>query len=434
MTHPAIRVSNLSKRYQIGVARNGGTNFREALVELVKSPFRRFQSLSGRGSAQEDFWALKDVSFEVQQGDVVGIIGHNGAGKSTLLKVLAQIVEPTTGRIEISGRVASLLEVGTGFHPDLTGRENIYLNGAILGMKRTEIRAKFDQIVDFAEVEKFLDTPVKRYSSGMYMRLAFAVAAHLDPEILIVDEVLAVGDASFQKKCMGRIGEVAQGGRTVLFVSHSLQSVTRLCTRGILMAEGKVVACGGIDEIVRVYMSSNEHGPSQQEWSEAKAPGSPVARLRSARVRDAAGNTVQNVDIRRPVAIEMEYEVLTPGHVLAPNVHVFNSDGVCVFIALGWENNSQPQAVGRIRSTVWIPGNQLAEGTLSVAVALSTLDPVVVHYYVPSAVAFEVVDSFTGDSARGPYGGSFGGMVRPMLKWDHEPISHEGRIAGRLVA
>ncbi len=249
----AIRVEGLSKKYQLGRA-GGGGGLRHAVEEAVKAPFRL---LSGKREApleEAEFWAVRDVSFEVQQGEVVGIIGRNGAGKSTLLKMLSRITEPTEGRIGIKGRIASLLEVGTGFHPELTGRENIYLNGAILGMTRAEIRRKFDEIVEFAEIARFLDTPVKRYSSGMYVRLAFAVAAHLEPEILVVDEVLAVGDAQFQAKCLGKMQEVStQQGRTVLFVSHAMHSVRALCTTGILLDQGRVEKRGDIAEVLAAY-------------------------------------------------------------------------------------------------------------------------------------------------------------------------------------
>src|SRR5215213_10002858 len=238
---PIIRVDDLSKLYYLGRSAAAYTTFREALVDLARVPLRYLR----RGEEPETLWALKNVSFEVSPGDVIGIIGRNGAGKSTLLKILSRITEPTSGRVELYGRIASLLEVGTGFHPELTGRENIFLNGSILGMTRKEIASKFDEIVAFAEVEKFIDTPVKRYSSGMYVRLAFAVAAHLEPEILIVDEVLAVGDAAFQKKCLGRMGDVARHGRTVLFVSHNMTAIRTLCRRAILLNGGRVESEGG---------------------------------------------------------------------------------------------------------------------------------------------------------------------------------------------
>ena len=255
MSPPAISVQSISKLYRLQHAAAGSQSFRDLLTGMATAPFKRFRELSGSDRSLEDFWALKDVSFDVREGEVVGIIGRNGAGKSTLLKILSRIVEPTSGEVRMRGRVASLLEVGTGFHPELSGRENIYLNGSILGMKRREIDARFDEIVEFAEIEKFLDTPVKRYSSGMYVRLAFAVAAHLDPEILIVDEVLAVGDAEFQKKCLGKMKEVSAGGhRTVLFVSHNMAAVSALCGRVVLLASGKVVADGDPSSVMSQYM------------------------------------------------------------------------------------------------------------------------------------------------------------------------------------
>ena len=256
MSNPAIKVEGLGKEYIIGGAEFMATTFREMLTDAFTAPFKRFSKLSGRASEAERFWALKDVSFDIQQGEVVGIIGRNGAGKSTLLKILCRITAPTRGRIELEGRVASLLEVGTGFHPELTGRENIYLNGAILGMKQAEIKRKFDEIVDFAEIEKFLDTPVKRYSSGMYVRLAFAVAAHLEPEILLVDEVLAVGDIAFQKKCLGKMESVAEEGRTVMFVSHNLPMVRTLCQKGIFLDKGCVIIKGEMEEVIHNYLES----------------------------------------------------------------------------------------------------------------------------------------------------------------------------------
>jgi ABC-type polysaccharide/polyol phosphate transport system ATPase subunit len=255
MSTPVIRVENLGKEYVIGSRERGGETFREMLVSAAAAPFRRLNRLGGRKAADEEsIWALRDVSFDVAEGEVVGIIGRNGAGKSTLLKILSRITEPTTGRVTIRGRVSSLLEVGTGFHPELTGRENIYLNGAILGMSRAEIKKKFDEIVDFSGIEKFLDTPVKRYSSGMSVRLAFAVAAHLEPEILIVDEVLAVGDAEFQKKCLGKMKDVAGSGRTVLFVSHNLPAIVSLCSRGLLLRAGSVGHDGAVSDVVTTHL------------------------------------------------------------------------------------------------------------------------------------------------------------------------------------
>ncbi len=261
MSEAIISIENLGKKYRIQHQRNGGMRYkamRDVIADKVKGLFRPRTSDLGPRTSAEDFWALKDVSFEVKPGEVMGIIGRNGAGKSTLLKILSRITEPTEGRVHIKGRVASLLEVGTGFHPELTGRENIFLNGAILGMSRAEIRKKFDEIVAFAEVEKFLDTPVKRYSSGMYVRLAFAVAAHLEPEILIVDEVLAVGDAEFQKKCLGKMKDVSRGGRTVLFVSHNMNAITALCSRATVLRQGRLVCDGSLQEAMQHYGASTK--------------------------------------------------------------------------------------------------------------------------------------------------------------------------------
>jgi len=309
-----ISVENLGKKYTLRhQQRESYTALRDVLANGVVSigqrllhPFRR---TSVDQQAQEEFWALKDVSFEVKQGDRIGIIGRNGAGKSTLLKILSRITEPTTGRVKIKGRVASLLEVGTGFHPELTGRENIYLNGAILGMGRVEIKNKFDEIVDFAEIEKFLDTPVKRYSSGMYVRLAFAVAAHLEPEILVVDEVLAVGDAQFQKKCFGKMGEVAQEGRTVLFVSHNMAAVNQLCQTAILLAEGCLKSIGNVDIIISTYMKdtmSIAQNINLEQRTDRK--GSQWLRFTDVLICDSQGNGIQQVLSGQTVMIRIYYK------------------------------------------------------------------------------------------------------------------------------
>jgi lipopolysaccharide transport system ATP-binding protein len=385
----------------------------------VKQASRR-----GQAEAADTFWALQDVSFEVKHGEVVGIIGRNGAGKSTLLKMLSRITEPTHGRIEINGRVSSLLEVGTGFHGELTGRENTYLNGAILGMKRAEISKKFDEIVAFAGVEQFIDTPVKHYSSGMYLRLAFAVAAHLEPEILIVDEVLAVGDADFQKKCLGKMAGVADQGRTIFFVSHNMPAITRLCKRVLYMDEGRLRLDGSAHEVVKSYLHSELGTMSLREWPEfEKAPKGEIARLWAVRVRTDEGICTDKIDIRKPVGIEIEYEVLKPGFKLRSSIGVNNDEGVHVFEAI--ENNPdwrlRMRDPGRYRVTAWIPGNLLAEGTMIVDVGLGTVQPNILQFIVRQAVAFHVIDSCDGDSARGDYGGPLPGVVRPLLQWDTRP-------------
>jgi len=271
MTQPAIRAEKLGKQYQLGLRQARYRTLRESIVQLAKAPLRRFRHLSGSSGEAERIWALRNVSFEVQSGEVVGIIGRNGAGKSTLLKILTRITEPTTGRAEVRGQVGSLLEVGTGFHPELTGRENVFLNGAILGMSRAKIKQKFDEIVDFSGVEQFLDTPVKRYSSGMNVRLAFAVAAHLDPEILLIDEVLAVGDVGFQKKCLGKMDQVAHGGRTVLFVSHNMAAIKSLCTKCYWLERGSLAMVGYPEQVVSQYVQQFERRAAESEFSVVQA-------------------------------------------------------------------------------------------------------------------------------------------------------------------
>src|SRR5207248_1545313 len=312
MSDAIITVENLGKKYSLRHQRNERyTALRDVIAEKALGIFKNLKSGNGVSVSKEDFWALKDVSFEVQRGEVVGIIGRNGAGKSTLLKILSRITEPTTGKVGIKGRVASLLEVGTGFHPELTGRENVFLNGAILGMTKTEIRWKLDEIIDFSGVHKFIDTPVKRYSSGMYVRLAFAVAAHLEPDILVVDEVLAVGDAEFQKKSLGKMQEIGESGRTVIFVSHNMATVARLCTRALMLDGGRIVAEGVTETVIAEYLRSGSETAGRRVWPDAAtAPGDAVARLRHVAVVDGEGRDADAVDLREPVAIEMSFEVL----------------------------------------------------------------------------------------------------------------------------
>jgi lipopolysaccharide transport system ATP-binding protein len=425
MNNIAIRIEGLGKQYHIGKEHEKYKTLRDTLTNAVIAPFRRAAKLArgratGAAEMDETFWALRDISFEVKRGEVTGIIGRNGAGKSTLLKILSRITEPTTGYAEIRGRVGSLLEVGTGFHDELTGRENIYLNGAILGMKRAEIERKFDEIVAFSEVEKFIDTPVKHFSSGMYLRLAFAVAAHLEPEILLVDEVLAVGDARFQKKCLNKMQDVGQQGRTVLFVSHNMPAITRLCERVILLDEGKVKADGPPHQVVSIYLDSGLGVTAAREWPDpAKAPGGEVARLHAVRVRAQDGRIVDTVDVRQPISIEMEYDVLKSGSVLLPHYNLINEEGESVFLTLdvdpAWRK--RPRPAGHYVSTVWIPGNLLAEGKLYVETSLITLNPVVTQFNEHDAVAFQVIDHLDGDSARGDWTGRVKGAVNPLLKW-----------------
>jgi lipopolysaccharide transport system ATP-binding protein len=420
----AIRVEGLGKSYRVAhnQPRAGYRTLRETLMGAVTAPLRRWRN-GGEVVTTEEFWALQDVSFEVQPGEVVGIIGRNGAGKSTLLKVLSRITKPTKGRVELNGRVGSLLEVGTGFHPELTGRENIYLNGSILGMSRKEIDRRFDEIVAFAEVEKFLDTPVKRYSSGMYVRLAFAVAAHLEPEILVVDEVLAVGDAAFQRKCLNKMEDVGRGGRTILFVSHNMAAVTRLCRRSVLLADGSIEEDGPSDEVAATYLNTGFGGGAVRRWdARSPRPGNEIVSLVSVAATDGAGRAKASFDIRNPIYLEVEYQVHRGGHVLVPNFHVFTEEGTYAFVIHDLDPawRKKPRPPGMYKSIAEIPGNFLSEETLIVGVAISTHDPFAVHVYERDAIAFRVIDTLEGETARGDYVGHMPGVVRPALNWRTE--------------
>ena len=415
----AVRIEGVGKRYRIGALHPGYATLREMLGDALAAPFRRLRGYDSRRS--ETIWALRDVNMEVRRGDLIGVIGHNGAGKSTLLKILSRITRPTAGEVEIRGRVGSLLEVGTGFHPDLTGRENIYLNGAILGMRRVEIRKKFDEIVAFSELEKFIETPVKFYSSGMYVRLAFSVAAHLEPEILIMDEVLAVGDAAFQQKCLDKMRDIRLQGRTIFFVSHDLAAVTRLCKRVVLLEAGRVTAEGQPQEVVNRYLNSSWKAGAERVWPEGvDAPGGSVVRLRRARVCDEQGRTASAFDVREPVNIELTYDVLEEGHALVPVVELYNEEGAEVFsthdAGQEWRRRERPR--GRYTSAAHIPGNLLAEGSLIAHVSVMSHFPsTILHARESNAVAFQVVDEPGGLSARGDYVGPIPGVVRPLLEW-----------------
>ena len=408
----AIEVFGVGKEYFRGVHH---THTR-LLSEAISQWGRR---LVGRGPDDgysipdvEPFWALKDVSLTIEQGQVVGIVGRNGSGKSTLLKIMAQITAPTTGEMRLNGRTGTLLEVGTGFHPELSGRENIFLNGAILGMSRAEIARKFDEIVDFSGVEAFIDTPVKRYSSGMHTRLAFSIAAHLDPEILIIDEVLAVGDAEFQRKCLAKMRDVTSDGRTVVFVSHSMTTVTSLCTRCVLLDKGVVKAIDKPRAIADLYFSSGQGrgGSSVNFTSDSSRPGDDVARLCSARIHDRNFKSVDDIDRGAEIGVEMIFEVKRPQYRFMPNVHVFLQDQYA-FVS------SPPESTvldtGLHRSTLWIPRNFLNDGYYVVGPALTSLDPTHVHFYLPDALRFHISERKDQDFLMG-----MPGVVRPRLDWE----------------
>ncbi|HEX8136011.1 MAG TPA: ABC transporter ATP-binding protein [Pyrinomonadaceae bacterium] len=423
---PIIKVENVSKRYFIGAREVGPQTWRKRLTGVVSSPFKSIRAQLN--SSRETIWALKEINFEVEPGEILGIIGHNGAGKSTLLKLLSRITEPTTGRIELYGRLGSLLEVGTGFHPELTGRENVYLNGAILGMKRSEIDRQFDEIVAFAEIEKFLDTPVKHYSSGMYMRLAFAVAASLEPEILVVDEVLAVGDAEFQKKCLGKMGEISKQGRTILMVSHNMPSIINLCQRAILLSGGKSIAAGHPAEVVQSYLSIVRSASGEVIWPDpAQAPGNETVRLHAVRViQEELGGPTADVDISKETLIQLIYWNLQDGALLYPAIWLRDQMGTYVLSSSNHKSvsltedawNKSPYPTGLFQSVCRIPANFLNEGQYSVTaiVGKAPFDTQILEDYV---LTFRVHD--TGEM-RKEYFGAWVGTVRPRLAWHTEHL------------
>lgn len=371
-------------------------------------------------SSNQRLRALDGVAFETEPGDVVGIIGRNGAGKSTLLKIIARILRPTRGRIELRGTVGSLLEVGSGFHPELTGRENIFLNAAILGMGRGEILKKMDAIVAFAGFAEHLDEPVKHYSSGMYMRLAFAVAAHLEPSILLIDEVLAVGDADFQRRCIERIEQVGRQGQTVLFVSHSIYTVLRLCNRAVLLDQGRVVMSGPVREVAARYLDSGFGNTGEVQYADRlRAPGDEVARLRALRVRSRAGETMAAVEIASPFGVEMDFELLVEGAVVFPSLVVNNEWGpICwtTDVATPW--HGRPRAAGRYRVTAWFPANFLTAGMMTVTASVYSFSPHTAHFLERDAVRFQALESAGG--SRGGFSGYIDGGIRPWLEWDVE--------------
>lgn len=422
---PAIvEVTNLSKCFVLSHERQQGyTALRDVIANKTRKIFslnRMFKSNSA-GTTKEEFWALKDINFKIEKGDRIGIIGRNGAGKSTLLKIISRITEPTTGQISIRGRVASLLEVGTGFHPELTGRENIFLNGAILGMTRAEIRKKFDQIVDFAEVEKFLDTPVKRYSSGMYVRLAFSVAAHLEPEILVVDEVLAVGDAQFQKKCLGKMEDVSQKeGRTVLFVSHNMAAMQSLCNKGILLEKGQLKHQGLIIDTITNYLKQFTETKRKVDWSLQDAPGNDQAKLLRAEVSSLnKGKDVDFFEEGDPVELKFVFwnnkEGLTT---LDVTFHLLDELGHTVFVGTTshGEKESKQYGKGEMKATCIIPANLLHEGTYNIYRLLLVQNGGTVCLELRDVVQFELMAK---QEERWGWMGGKEGVVKPKLEWRH---------------
>jgi len=448
MSDIAIRVEKLGKRYRIGAKEEGYKNFREIIVDAAKAPIRNFRRLrkltkfednpskeqgakskesnpmphapcSMPSSPDDVIWALKDVSFDVHEGEVIGIIGRNGAGKSTLLKLLSRITEPTEGYAEIRGRVSSLLEVGTGFHPELTGRENIYLNGSILGMRKCEIDKRFDEIVEFSEIEKFLDTPVKRYSSGMYVRLAFAVAAHLDPEILIVDEVLAVGDVAFQKKCLGKMQDVSKGGRTVLFVSHNMAAIKRLCHRALCLVSGRLQLDGPADILISKYLTNDSSVRAERIWENGIAnPGVNELQILGIRVLNSTGELSARLEGSSAFYIEIAFRVLKSITSCRIGVRVTTVNGVIVFESYDTDDDCPrgSRKLGHYTIRSKIPGNFLSPGRyiLSINAGIPNIKNLA---FIENALLFDIEDTGIGSSEMDH---RRAGIIRTQFHWEKE--------------
>ncbi|WP_375416572.1 polysaccharide ABC transporter ATP-binding protein [uncultured Hymenobacter sp.] len=428
MSDVAIRVENLGKQYRLGEIGTGtlshDLNRWWARMRGKEDPFATVGEVNDRTvkGSSDYVWSLRDVSFEVKQGEVLGIIGRNGAGKSTLLKLLSKVTSPTTGRIKVQGRIASLLEVGTGFHPELTGRENVFLNGAILGMTKAEIRSKFDEIVDFSGVERYIDTPVKRYSSGMYVRLAFAVAAFLEPEILIVDEVLAVGDAEFQKKCLGRMQDVSHNdGRTVLFVSHNMAAVSNLCNTSLFLRNGTLQSQGPTEQIIEEYIAFGKQNSGQVMEADIEYAHRSSKGYFNAISIVSNGEVTSSVSIRSEVAVDVDYTITEDAAVVYPSVHLLDNMGTCIFASFNGESANlgvdeffgQPLRKGRYRSRMVIPGSFLNEKTYTVSAFLVPLDTNDMAI-ATETLSFSVTD--TGEM-RKEYGGDWTGLIRPRMMW-----------------
>jgi lipopolysaccharide transport system ATP-binding protein len=431
MSAIAIRAEGLSKTYPLGQLRPN-LSLKSAVTEAVTARFRparpEITNTFADGlptSSDELVYALRDVSMEVNRGEVLGIIGRNGAGKSTLLRILTRITPPTAGWAEIHGRVGALIGVGTGFHPDLSGRENVYLNGAVLGMKKTEIDRRFDAIVSFAEIDRFLDTPVKRYSSGMYMRLAFAVAAHMEPEILLVDEVLAVGDAAFQRKCLGKMEGIARENRTILFVSHNMSAVQSLCHRVIWLDEGRIVAQGNTREVVGQYLQKAVVLLTESSWDDpSEAPGSADVRLRRVSLRPVDGSAQDPITLETPFVVEIEYWNLQAGSRFHLELNVINEEGILIFKTAA---SRQPEVngsrrVGLFRDVCQVPAHLLNAGVHRIELLVAR-DHVNVEFRKEDVVVFEVLESETPR----PWQGNWRGAVRPVLAWKTEQLM-DGRI------
>jgi lipopolysaccharide transport system ATP-binding protein len=419
MADIAIRIKSLGKQYRIGELQKGYKTIRETIMNIVHNPSWRWPGNTRVSSViEQTIWALRDVSLEIKQGELLGIIGRNGAGKTTLLKILSRVTDPTQGRVELYGRVGSLLEVGTGFHPELTGRENIFLNGAIIGMKGAEIKRKFDEIVEFAEIGKFLDTPVKRYSSGMYVRLAFAVAAHLEPEILLVDEVLAVGDAAFQKKCLGKMGEVSSGGRTVLFVSHNMSAISQLCEQVLWLEGGQVVKMGATREIIQDYL--NVSALATGTWVNSLTyTTEPEIKILSASVINEEGIQTGTIRFDENFSLKACYEIRVPTRTWFLLFRVTDSSGMIVFTSwdIDYVGQDKPTDSGMYDAICYVPAKLLRPGVYSVTL-LTCVPGMKPFDHHESVFNFEVsLVGYTMNTYRL-------GVITPILKWSIERSSN----------
>lgn len=418
-----ISLRGVGKRYTIRHQVNpGSSTLRAAISNSARALTRGLFTRTRHSPFREDFWALRDVSFDIQRGERIGIIGRNGAGKSTLLKLLCRITEPTSGEIHLRGRIAGLLEVGAGFHPELTGRENIFLNGAILGMSRSEIRAKFDEIVEFAEVARFLDTPVKRYSSGMYVRLAFAVAAHLEPEILIVDEVLAVGDFAFQKKCLNKMDDAANSGRTIVLVSHNMLSVQNLCTKAVWLQNGCVSQFGDMSEVISSYLQTSLSHTTRRAWADmSTAPGNDMVRITRACIHSDSDRLSDAISIHDSFAIEFVLKNFNAGARLNATLQLHNEHGILLFESApvtetSWLGRAFPE--GSFKYTCRVPGDFLNNGIHRATLIVTRNHDQIVHKE-EDILVFEIVDSI---EKRAGWYGKWDGAVRPILAWETELV------------
>ncbi len=410
---PAIDIRNLGKQYELNESAPY-VALRDILSQSVKKVFSPAEK-------KEKFWALRDIDLRIEPGERVGIVGRNGAGKSTLLKIISRITPPTTGEAFIRGRVGSLLEVGTGFHPELTGRENIYLNGSILGLKKAEITRQLDAIIDFSGVEKFIDTPLKHYSSGMQLRLAFSVAAHLEPEILLIDEVLAVGDLEFQKKCLGKMEEVSRkDGRTILFVSHNLDSIRKFCSAALLLDEGKLIANGPTEKIIQQYIAGHLTTMALQEWPTGVQAYNRQLLLRKAWLHGNSGVLTDRFDTTESIGVSIQYEVLEEGPVFTHGLNLFNQEHVMIFSSHDVISplSLKKREKGLYEATAWIPGHLLTEGMYSVDTALFNPNPLDIFIHESDVLRFEIFTDYSKQTARGNYTADIPGIVRPLIRWE----------------